>query len=301
MKPEILWPSLNYEEWKDTLDALHMKMQVVGKIKLALNPFLNQWWNTAFYLTASGMTTGLIPYKDTTFEIDFDFIEHTLLIRIPDKEIITISINNCSVAEFYKMLMDRLSSAGIKVTINTLPSEVPNPIHCYQDTRSAHNEQYVHRWWKILLQLSVIFERFRTPFRGKSSPVHFFWGSFDLAHTRFSGKPAEPPKQGGIIMKYSENEENFSCGFWAGNDMYPKAAFYSYIYPAPKGIEGIKIKPKEASYNGAIFGEFILDYDDVRESNSPEEMILDFLNSTYEGSAKLAGWDIKSLEGPVPD
>src|SRR5438876_194428 len=246
MNKENIWSPLPYEGWKDTLDALHMKMQVVGKIKLALNPFLNQWWNTAFYMTAFGMTTGLIPYKNSEFEIDFDFTKHTLLIRIPDKEIISVPLNNCSVAEFYTNLMDSLVSAGIKVTINTLPAEVPNPVHCYQDTRSAYDEEYVHRWWKILLQINMILERFRTPFRGKSSPVHFFWGSFDLAHTRFSGKTAKPPDTGGIIMKYSENEENFSCGFWAGNMNYPKPAYYSYIYPAPKGLETLKLKPEAA-------------------------------------------------------
>ena len=299
MNSENLWPPLPYEEWKDTLDALHMKMQVVGKIKLALTPFLNHWWNTAFYITTSGMTTGLIPYKDIIFEIDFDFNKHSLLIHTANNEIKTISLNNCSVSEFYRELMSALKSLGISVKINTVPAEVQNPIPCDIDERSSYDNSYILNWWKILIQSDMIFERFRTPFRGKSSPVHFFWGSFDLAHARYSGKIVEPPNYGGIIMKYAENEGNFALGFWAGNANYPKPAFYSYIYPAPKGLENLKIKPGAAAFNQAM-GEFILDYDYVRDSDKPAEMILDFLNSTYEKSAKLAGWDIKSLEASVP-
>lgn len=300
MGTQYKWPSIPYEGWKDTLDALHMKMQVVGKIKLALNPFLNQWWHTAFYLNTSGMTTGLIPYKDIIFEINFDFVNHVLYIRTSENTVREVALMNCSVAEFYKELIATLKSLGVEVTINTLPSEVPNPVHCYQDTRRAYDKEYVHRFWKIILKSNMIIERFRTPFRGKSSPVHFFWGSFDLAHTRFSGKPAEPPKEGGIIMEFSENEENFSCGFWAGNMNYPKPAYYSYIYPPPKGLEAVNIKPEVASFDAKL-GLFILDYDDVRKSQTQDEMILEFLNSTYNESAKLAGWDIESLTGPVPD
>ncbi|HEY3250220.1 MAG TPA: DUF5996 family protein [Ignavibacteria bacterium] len=300
MNLEIIWPSLPYDEWKDTLEALHMKMQIVGKIKLELNPFLNQWWHVAFYLNASGMTTGLIPYKDFVFEINFDFIEHNLFIRTSDKHVKTISLMNCTVAEFYREFMDALYALEINVAINTLPAEVPNPIHCHEDTRSAYNKEYVYRWWQILLQSGKIFERFRSGFRGKGSPVHFYWGSFDLSETRYSGKTAMPPKQGGRIMQFAENEENYACGFWAGSVNYPKPAFYSYLYPSPKGIDGLKIKPQIASYNSKL-GEFILDYEDVRKSESPDELILKFLNSTYEGSAKLAGWDIESLKAQIPD
>src|SRR4030095_10963365 len=215
------WPSLPYEKWKDTLDALHMKMQVVGKIKLVLNPFLNHWWHVAFYLNASGMTTGLIPYNDRAFEIDFDFINHKLFIRTSDGDFSDVPLAGCSVADFYSELMQALNTLGIKVTINTLPSEVPNPVHCHQDKRSAYRSEYVHRWRQILLQSEKVLEQFRSGFRGKSSPVHFFWGSFDLAHTRFSGKPAEPPNYGGKIMRFAEDEENFTSGFWAGNENYP--------------------------------------------------------------------------------
>jgi hypothetical protein len=207
---------------------------------------------------------------------------------------------HCTVAEFYKELMNTLTNLGIKITINTLPAEVLNPIHCYEDMRMAYDKEYVYRWWQIQIQCGKVLERFRFDFHGKSSPVLFYWGSFDLNETRYSGKPADPPERGGRIMQYSENEENFSCGFWPGNENYPKPAFYSYLYPAPKGVEDVKIKPKEAAYNSQL-GEFILDYDAVRKSASASDLILEFLNSTYEESAKLAGWDFESLKTQIPE
>lgn len=299
MKTENLWTPLPYNEWKDTLDTLHMKMQIVGKVKLALTPFINQWWNTAFHLNAWGMTSGLIPYNDIIFEANFDFNNHKFFIRTSKNIIKEVHLMQCSVAEFYKDFMDTLNSLGIHVSINTVPSEVQNPVPCDIDKRSSYDKDYVHNWWKILLRSNMIFERFRHRFRGKSSPVHFFWGGFDLAHTRFSGKISNPPEKGGIIMRYAENEENFSIGFWPGNVLFPKPIFYSYVYPAPKGIESVKINPDSATFNASL-GEFILEYDDVCKSESPDEMIMEFLNSTYEESAKLAGWDIKSFEGPIP-
>ncbi len=273
-------------------------MQVAGKIKLELNPFLNQWWQVAFHLTASGMTTGLIPYKNIVFEINFDFFNHTVYIITSDNKNKSIPLINCSVSDFYNRMMDALKSMEIYVTINTLPSEVPDPVKCDEDLRSEYNQEYINRWWKILIQTSKSFEIFRTDFRGKSSPVHFFWGSFDLAETRFSGKLAKPPEKGGIIMKYSENEENFTFGFWAGNKNYPQPAYYSYIYPAPKGIESVKSK-SEISFDSTM-GLFILNYEDVRKSDSPAEIILEFLQDTYSKSAKLAEWDLESLHAEVP-
>ncbi|MGH2575223.1 MAG: DUF5996 family protein [Ignavibacteria bacterium] len=300
MSSENIWPSLLYDEWKDTLETLHMKMQIIGKVKLALNPFLNQWWHIAFYINATGMTTGLIPYKNIVFEIDFDFINHNLYIRTSDNQLKVIPLISGSGAGFYREFINTLKAMDISVTINTLPSEVPNPVPCDADERSSYDKEWVYRWWKILVQCEKVFERFRSNFRGKSSPVHFFWGGFDLSYTRYSGKTALPPKQGGRIMKFSENEENFASGFWPGNMNYPKPAFYSYIYPAPKGIETVNIKPQTASYN-PMLGEFILNYDDVSKSEAQDELILEFLNSTYEESAKLAGWDIESLKAQVPD
>ncbi len=295
-----MWPLLPYNEWHDTLDTLHMKMQVVGKVKLALTPFLNQWWNVAFHLTASGMTTGLIPYKDIVFEIEFDFINHNCYVRTSDNHVKTIPLVSGSVADFYKELTDSFKSMDMFVTINKVPSEVPNPVPCDIDDRSAYNADDVFRWWSILIQSHKVFESFRSSFMGKSSPVHFFWGSFDLCSTRFSGKLCEPPQNSGRIMRFSENEENFTFGFWAGNKNYPKPAYYSYIYPAPKGIELIKPNPPKAFFD-AKQGLFILDYDDVRETESPSELILDFLNDTYNKSAQAAGWDVNSLKADIPD
>ena len=294
-----MWPLLPYNEWQGTLDTLHMKMQVVGKVKLALTPFLNQWWNVAFYLTASGMTTGLIPYKDIVFEIDFDFINHNCYVRTSDNRVKTIPLVSGSVADFYKELIDSFKSMDIFVTINKLPSEVPNPVPCDIDERSSYNAVDVFKWWNILIQSYKVFESFRSDFRGKSSPIHFFWGSFDLCGTRFSGNPCEPPEHSGRIMRFSENEENFTFGFWAGNKNYPKPAYYSYIYPAPKGIESIKPNPAKAFFD-AKQGLFILDYDEVRETESPSELILEFLNDTYNKSAQAAGWDINSLKADIP-
>lgn len=300
MNKENIWPSLPFNECRDSMETLHMKMQVVGKVKLALTPFINQWWNVAFYVTARGMTTGLIQYKDIVFEIDFDFTRHELSLRTGESEVKMIPLSNGTVADFYNELMTCLKGLGISVTIDTLPAEVPNPIRCEDDTRSTYTKDHVYRWWKILLQSTMVFKRFRAGFRGKASPVLFYWGSFDLNHTRFSGKPAEPPKQGGKIMKYAENEENFAAGFWHGNANYPKPAFYAYHYPALQGIEKVNISPAAASYSTQL-GEFILDYDDVRSADDPGKLILDFLNSTYEESAKLAGWDMDSFKVVKPD
>lgn len=296
---EIPWPELPFEKWNDTIEALHMKMQVVGKIKLALTPFLNHWWNVAFYISANGINSGPIPYKNIIFELNFDFTRHSLNILSSDNQNKIIPLDSCSVAEFYHELMSALDSMGIDVVINKIPSEVPDPVPCDIDGRSSYNKEFVSKWWEILLQSSKIFERFRSDFRGKASPVHFFWGSFDLCGSRFSGGFCSPPLQSGRIMQFAENEENFTFGFWAGNKNYPKPAFYSYIYPPPKGIESVKPEPKEAIFNTTL-GEFILDYDDARKSESPEDAIMDFLQNTYKESAKLAGWDIEKLKQVLP-
>jgi hypothetical protein len=300
MNKEKIWPSLPFGECRDSMETLHMKMQIVGKVKLALTPFLNQWWNVGFFINSRGMTTGLIPCGDIIFEVNFDFNEHILSISTNKNELKTIQLSKGTVAEFYSEFMDSLSALGISVKIDPTPSEVPNPVRCDEDMRSTYEKDHVYRWWNILLRANMVFEEFRSSFRGKSSPVLFYWGSFDLNNTRFSGKPAEPPKQSGIIMKYAENEENFAVGFWHGNANYPKPAFYSYHYPAVNGIEKLKISPIAALYNTQL-GEFILDYDDVLSSDKPEEMILEFLNSTYKESVKLAGWDIDSFKTIAPE
>jgi hypothetical protein len=291
------WPSLNYEEWVDTLETLHMKTQIVGKIKLALTPFQNQWWNVALHINASGIGSGTIPYKDIVFEINFDFINHNVNITSSDAKQKTIAIEN-SVADFYTELMDALKSLGIEVKIDTLPCEVPNPVRCNEDERRAHDRDYINRWWKILIGTQKVFEEFRSNFSGKTSPVNFFWGSFDLSGTRFNGNKCDPPMPG-IIMKFAENEENFAYGFWPGNKNYPHAAFYSYVYPSNEKIPDLKIKPDAAFYSKEL-GEFIMNYEDVRKSENSEEMIMEFIKDTYEKCAEAKGWDVKALESPTP-
>lgn len=295
------WPPLPYDKWKDTLDTLHMFMQVAGKVKLELHPFINQWWNAAFYLTSSGLTTGLIPYNENAFDVNFDFINNKVVLHSTTNKSKVISLFPRTVADFYSEFMDCLKELNVSVSIDTLPTEFADPIRCDIDTiHCSYDKEYILNWWKILFRCSALFGSFRSNFRGKSSPVHFFWGSFDLNYTRFSGKAVTPPDYGGRIMQFAENEENFSCGFWPGDSRYPEAAFYAYLYPAPKGIENVSIKPEAASFNTAL-GEFILHYDDVLRSSTPEKLITEFLMSTYFESASLAGWDIKSMEGPVPE
>ncbi len=296
------WPELPYDEWKDTLDTLHMWMQIVGKVKLELAPFVNQWWEVAFYVTANGVTSGPIPYGEETFQIDFDFITHTLFILTSTSITRTIPLKRCPVSVFYEQFIHALEELEIYVTIWPVPVEVENPIPFPQDlTHASYDEEYVKRWWHILVEVNEVLEEFRTSFRGKSSPIQFFWGSFDLNGTRFSGRRAIPPKTKGVmkkIMDFAENEENFAFGFWPGDERFPAPAFYTYIYPALKGYDEIKLSGG-ASFNEQL-RECILSYEVVRKSKNPEKSILDFLEMTYMESASLAGWDIESLKTQVP-
>jgi hypothetical protein len=299
MTTETHWHPLPYEEWRDTLDTLHMKMQVVGKVKLELNSFLNQWWHVAFHLNLKGMTTGLIPYESGIFEVEFDFINHDVIVTTSNYQVKTIPLVPDSVATFYHDFMDLLKSLGISVKINTMPCEFSDPVRFELDhERMSYDRLFVHTWWKILVQVQRVFEKFRSGFRGKSSPVHFFWGSFDLCETRFSGNPCAFPAGSGRIMKFAENEENFTFGFWPGDKNYPHPAFYSYLYPAPGGIEVPADHGK--NYYNSIMREFILDYQEVIDSNDPEGLILGFLNETYNLSARAAGWDVEALEAELP-
>jgi hypothetical protein len=298
-----LWPALPYQEWQDTRDTLHLWMQIVGKVKLKLSAFLNQWWEVAFEITPRGMTTGRIPYRETAFAVDFDFLAHTLEITTSAGDRERIFLASCSVAEFYREFLSVLSALGIDVMISSTPSELAHPIPFAEDTQHAsYDREYVTRWWRIQLQSSFVLDRFRSGFRGKSSPVQFFWGSFDLNMTRFSGKllPDKtdwPP--GYRFMRYAENEENFACGFWPGDERYPHAAFYSYLYPAPAGCETMSTGPA-FSYFDRQLRECLLPYEGVRQTEHPEEEILSFLDTTYREYARLAGWDIETLTGLVP-
>ncbi len=291
-----LWPLLPYEAWKETYDTLHMWTQIVGKVRMELTPLVNHWWNVTFYLTARGLTTSPIPYRSRTFEVDFDFIDHNLFIQTSEGISKAMPLIPRSVADFYREFMEALRSLNINVTINTLPSEVTNPIRCDEDVvHASYDPEYANRFWRILVQSDKVFKAFRSQFTGKSSPVHFFWGSFDLAVTRFSGRRAPERPGADRMTREAYSHEVISCGFWPGNDSFPAPAFYSYTYPEPPGLKTASIFPGQAFYSPE-FSEFILRYDDVRNSGEPEKTLTDFCQSTYEAGADLAHWDREALE-----
>jgi hypothetical protein len=300
------WPPLPYPEWKDTCATLHMWTQIVGKIRLTLSPWTNHSWHVTLYLTARGLTTSPIPHGSRTFEIEFDFVAHKLLVITSDGARREISLQPRSVAEFYRMTMSILDELDLPVQINTRPNEVVDAIPFERDeVHRAYNAEQANRFWRVLVQSDRVFKLFRSRFCGKCSPVHFFWGSFDLAVTRFSGRPA-PPHPGGIphlpdaITREAYSQEVSSVGFWPGNDAMDEAIFYSYAYPEPLGFAQTAVKPETASYN-ALLKEFILPYDVVRAVPSPAEMLLDFAQSTYDAASKLGNWDRAALEERKPD
>ena len=301
-----VWPALPFQEWKDTCATLHLWTQIVGKIRLSLTPWTNHSWHVTLYLTARGLTTSPIPHGVHTFEILFDFIDHQLRIKKSDGAIKKIELRARSVADFYREVMKALNELELPVKINTTPNEVADPIPFERDeTHRSYDPEYANRFWRVLVQADRIFKEFRARFCGKCSPVHFFWGAPDLAVTRFSGRAA-PPHPGGIphmpdaITREAYSQEVSSLGFWPGNDAMPQAIFYSYAYPEPKGFSEAKIKPEAASYNSQ-FKEFILPYDVVRAAKSPDEMLLDFAQSTYDAASTLGKWDRAALEEKKPD
>jgi hypothetical protein len=293
------WPELKFAEWQDTLATLHMWTQVVGKIRLKTTPLVNHWWNVPLYVSARGLTTSAMPYRDgRVFEIEFDFIDHQLLIKCSDGSTTMLRLRPQSVADFYAEVMSALRGLGMEIRIWTMPVEVPNPIRFEADLRSSYDSEYVNRFWRALVKMDEVLKEFRARFIGKVSPVHFFWGSFDLAVTRFSGKPA-PEREGADYMtREAYSHEVISHGWWPGNkDM--EAAFYSYTTPEPAGlgetIKQGKILPAETFYSSEM-KEFFLLYDDVRSSASPDKALMDFCQTTYEAGANLAGWDRAALE-----
>lgn len=298
---EYLWPALPFEAWKDTFETLHMEMQIVGKVALESCPFLNQWWEVAFAVTARGLETPLIPSPaGGAFQVNFDFIDHNLAIVSSDGKKKALALMPRTVANFYQDFMTALQALGIQVKINTKPSEVENGIPFEQDTtHHSYDPAYVNRCWRILVQVTKVFQQYRSHFRGKSSPINFFWGSFDLAETRFSGKPVAPPQGAGRIMRFSEDAEQISCGFWPGGPRLQAPAFYSYTYPEPQGLKNASLRPAQAHYDTNL-GEYILLYDDVRKSASPEQTLLEFFQSAYDAGAKLAHWNIQELEQQMP-
>jgi hypothetical protein len=301
MEPHHTWPSLPLEAWADTSATLQLWTQIVGKIRLAQSPWVNHSWHVTLYVTARGLTTSPIPHGTRTFQIEFDFIAHRLVVQASDGGIGGFALEPQSVATFYRRLMDELDKLGLHVDIYRMPNEIENPIRFDQDeVHRAYDREYVNRFWRILVQADRVFKEFRARFIGKCSPVHFFWGAADLAVTRFSGRRA-PEHPGGIpnlpdwVTREAYSHEVSSCGFWPGGGAIPYPAFYSYAYPAPAGFSDAPIKPSAAFYNTDL-GEFILPYDVVRQAESPESTLLEFLQSTYEAAANLADWDRGSLE-----
>ena len=299
------WPELNYPDWKDTCATLHMWTQIVGKIRLTLTPWINHSWHVTLYLTARGLTTSPIPHGFAVFEMRFDFIDHQLHILKTDGTRRTIELKSQSVAQFYEAVMKELRDLKLPVTINTMPNEIENPIAFSEDEEHrSYDREYANRFWRVLVQSDRVFKEFRSRFCGKCSPVHFFWGSFDLAVTRFSGRAA-PPHPGGVphlpdeITREAYSQEVSSLGFWPGNAAMPTPVFYSYAYPEPTGFSGAKIQPDEAYYEPKL-REVMLPYDAVRTAEKPDQVLLDFAQSAYDAASTLGRWDREALEEKKP-
>jgi hypothetical protein len=295
------WPALPYEEWRDTLDTLHMYTQVVGKLRLAQSPFEAEWANVALYLTPRGLTTSAIPHGLANFDAEFDFVDHELVIRTSNGAVERIALTGQDVADFYHQVMNTLQQLGVPVTITELPQEVPNPIPFPKDREHhTYDPAQARRFWEVLARIDAVMKRHRARFWGQTSPVHFFWGSFDLATTRFSGRPATPPAGAGTIMRYSEDAEQIAAGFWPGDERMPFPAFFAYGYPQPSGCEGAVCQPEGASWIPEA-GLFVLRYDDVREAPDPAQALTEFLESTYEACAELMDWPDGLLGHPTPN
>ena len=294
-RPEC-WPALPLESWKDTCATLHMWTQIVGKVRLKLTPLVNHWWNVPFYLTARGLGTSRIPYGERAFELWFDFIQHQLVLETSDGDVKTLPLAPRPVADFYREFMEMLRSEKIDVHIWDMPVEVPNPIPFDRDrVHAAYDAERVERFWRILLSVDAVFNDFLSEFIGKCSPVHFFWGSFDLAVTRFSGRRAPERPSADIVTREAYSHEVSSVGFWPGSGNIAGPAFYSYMAPEPPGFREARVRPESARYDTEL-GEFILMYDDVRASPEPGAKLLEFCRSTYEAGASLGNWDRSALE-----
>ena len=295
------WPSLPLEAWAGTCTTLHLWMQIVGKIRLAESPWVNHAWHATLYPTATGLTTSLIASPGRAFQIDFDFLNHQLIVVSSTGARTALALEPQSVATFYRRLMQEMKRLGLQVAIHGRPNEVADAIPFDQDeVHREYDAAYASRFWRVLLQASRVLNQFRARFGGKCSPVHLFWGAPDLAVTRFSGRPA-PRHPGGVpnlpdwVTRDAYSHEVSSCGFWPGGGPIPFPAFYSYAYPEPAGFATASVRPPDAFYSSEL-GEFILPYDVVRGSRSPDDTLLDFLQTTYEAAADLAGWDRPALE-----
>ncbi len=294
------WPSLPLEAWRDTLATLHMWMQVVGKVRLAQVPLINHWWNVTLYVTSRGLTTGPMPYGPRSFQIDFDFLDHELRIQTSDGSTAAIALEPRSVADFYEAVMRELRALGVAVKIWPVPVEIESPIPFRKDRQhAAYDPEYARRLWRILVQAERVMTEFRSRFLGKVSPVQFFWGSFDLAVTRFSGRgaPKHPgaPNVADFVTREAYSHEVSSAGFWPGGGPGIEPLFYAYAYPEPAGFKDHPIHPEEASYSPDM-GEFVFPYEAMRRSGDADAALLAFLQSTYEAAAVHAHWDRESLE-----
>jgi hypothetical protein len=293
---DLKLPALPLDSWKDTLATLHMWTQVVGKVRLELCPLVNHFWNVPFYLTARGMTTSAMPYERGTIEVRFDFIAHKLLLETSDGGMVAIALKPQSVAEFYKKFMTALADLGVTVKIWTTPCEIPDPTPFEKDNlHAAYDPEAVHKFWRILVWVDQILKEFRAGFLGKVSPVHFFWGSFDLALTRFSGRRAPERPGADSITREAYSHEASSAGFWPGGGDIPGPAFYSYAAPEPAGFAERRVLPAAAFYHPQL-KEFLLMYDDVRTADSPKTTLMEFLQSTYEAASESGKWDRQALE-----
>ena len=301
-----VWPALPYSEWKATCKTLHMWTQIVGKIRLSLTPWMNHSWHVTLYLTARGLTTSPIYVGARALQIDFDFIDHELCIATSEAETVAVKLRPMSVAAFYREVMNVFEVLEWPVVINTTPNEVDPAIPFEKnETDAAYDAEYANRFWRVLLQADRVFKQFRSEFCGKCSPVHFFWGSFDLAVTRFSGRRA-PKHPGGIphlpdaVTREAYSHEVSSLGFWPGNEMMPEPIFYSYAYPAPDGFAEATVRPSFASFNAQL-KEFVLPYDQMRQTESPDAALLEFAHSTYDAASTLASWDRADFVEVKPD
>ncbi|MDQ2834825.1 MAG: DUF5996 family protein [Acidobacteriota bacterium] len=293
---QMQWPELRWSEWEATADTLHMWTQIVGKTRLALTPLQNHWWNVPLYVTARGLSTSAMRYQGDVLDIEFDFVAHVLRARMGSGEERTLELRARTVADFYREYMGMLEELGVRVTINPMPVELKHPIRFDLDTEhAAYDPAYAHRFWRVLVAAEMVFRQFGTGFLGKVSPVHFFWGSFDLAVTRFSGRRA--PERAGTdgIQREAYSHEAISAGFWPGNGGYGRAAFYCYAAPVPEGLAEKRIRPAEAAWDKNL-GEFLFAYDAVRAERKPEEAVLEFLESAYAAAADAAKWDRAALE-----
>jgi hypothetical protein len=290
------WPELPLEAWQDTCETLHMWTQIAGKVRLALSPRVNHWWEVPLYVNARGLTTSSIPYGDGSFEIQFDFIDHKLEIQTSWGSSKTLALKPRSVADFYAEFVTAIRSLGIAVKIWSMPVEVANPVRFENDTQHAsYDPEYAHRFWQILVSCENVFQEFRSGFIGKCSPVHFFWGSFDLCVTRFSGRRAPERPNADSITREAYSHEVISAGFWPGGGEVKGAAFYVYAAPEPAGLADQKVKPAAAFYHPQM-KEFLLMYDDVRRAVSPRVALMGFLQTTYDAAADRANWNRKELE-----